>query len=284
MSVRVVTDSTCDLDREFRERHGVTAVPLRLHFQDETFRDRVDISDSEFVQRLSRGRVPPSTSQPPPGDFERVYRELLDQGAEEIISVHIAAVLSGTVSSASIAAQAVDPRRVHVVDSRTVSLATGFMVREAVARAEAGQAGSEIVAALATMPPRLGIIALLDTLRFLLLGGRIGRVRALLGTALSIKPLIGLGADGSVVPLGRVRSRSAGLARLAELLAEHLPLERCGVVYVGDPGDGERLRDATRRTYPDMEVLMGHASPVLSTHAGPGTVAYCYLEPAPHSG
>ena len=281
MAVRVVTDSTCDLPEEFRTQHQVVVVPLRLHFGDQTFRDRVDISDAEFVRRLERGRNPPTTSQPPPGDFEVVYRELLEGGADGIVSIHIAAVLSGTVSSATIAAEQVAPERVQVVDSRTVSMATGFMVQEAVRRAERGESAAEIAAALATMPPRMGIIALLDTLRFLLLGGRIGKVRAMLGTALSIKPLIGLGPDGSVVPLGRVRSHSAGVARLTELLAERRSLERCGVIYVGPPGEGEALREATQRTYPGMEVLISHASPVLSTHAGPGTVAFCYLEGAP---
>ncbi len=281
MAVRIVTDSTCDLPEEFRRRHGVVVVPLRLHFGEQTYRDRVDISDQEFVRRLERGRQPPTTSQPPPGDFEAVYRELLGGGAEGVVSIHLAAVLSGTVSSASIAADQVGSGRVLVVDSRTVSMATGFLVQEAVHRAERGESAAQIATALATMPPRLGIIALLDTLRFLLLGGRIGKVRAMLGTALSIKPLIGLGADGSVVPLGRVRSHSAGVARLGELLAEHAPLERCGVIHVGAPDEGDALREATQRTYPGMEVLMSQASPVLSTHTGPGTLAYCYLEAAP---
>ena len=280
MAVRIVTDSTCDLPEEFRRRHGVVVVPLRLHFGEETYRDRVDISDQDFVRRLELARQPPTTSQPPPGDFEEVYRELLQGGADGVVSIHIAAVLSGTVSSATIAADEVGAGRVQVVDSRTVSMATGFLVQEAVQRAERGESAAQIAAALATMPPRLGIIALLDTLRFLLLGGRIGKVRAMLGTALSIKPLIGLGQDGSVVPLGRVRSRSAGVARLGELLAERSPLERCGVIHVGAPQEGEALQESTQRTYPGMEVLMSHASPVLSTHAGPGTIAYCYLEAA----
>ncbi|MHB1501335.1 MAG: DegV family protein [Candidatus Dormibacteria bacterium] len=278
MSVRVVTDSTCDLPEAVRQQSGIVTVPLRLHFADEVFRDRVDLDDSEFVRRLVQGKLPPSTSQPPPGDFEAVYRQLLADGADEIVSVHIASALSGTVSSANIAAQAVDSQRIHVVDSRTVSLGTGFLVLEAVARAEAGDTAAEIVARLATMPTRVGIICLLDTLRFLLLGGRIGKVRAMLGTALAIKPLIGLGPDGSVVPLGRVRSRASGVRRLAELLAEHRPLERCGVIYVGAPDDGLALAEQTRRTYPDMEVIADHCSPVLSTHTGPNTLAYCYLE------
>jgi len=278
MAIRIVTDSTCDLPEAARSAAGVMTVPLRLHFQDQVFRDRVDLSDAEFVARLQAGKLPPSTSQPPPGEFEAVYRELLREPGDEIISVHIAAALSGTCSSASIAAEAVDPRRIHVVDSRTVSLGTGFLVLEAVERAARGESAAEIVAYLETMPPRVGIIALLDTLRFLLLGGRIGKVRAMLGTALSIKPLIALGPDGSVVPVGRVRSRSAGIKRCSELLAEHRPLARCGVIYVGGNEDAVVLAEQTQRTYPEMDILLQHASPVLSTHTGPGTLAYCYLE------
>ena len=93
MAVRIVTDSTCDLPEEFRRRHGVVVVPLRLHFGEETYRDRVDISDQEFVRRLEGARQPPSTSQPPPGDFEEVYRELLQGGADGVVSIHIAAAI-----------------------------------------------------------------------------------------------------------------------------------------------------------------------------------------------
>lgn len=278
VQIRVVTDSTCDLPEDTRQAAGVVTVPLRLHFQDEVFRDRVDIDDNEFLRRLVDGRVLPRTSQPPPGDFEAVYRRLLEEGADQVISIHLAAALSGTVSSATVAAQAVDPDRVHVVDSRTVSLGTGFLVLEAVSRAARGESVEEILSHLESMPSRVGIICLLDTLRFLLLGGRIGKVQAMLGTALSIKPLVGAGRDGSVVPLGRVRSRSSGVRRLTELLAEHSPLERCGIIYLGDPADAEALAEQTRRTYPNVDVLLHTASPVLGTHIGPGTLAYCYLE------
>ena len=278
MAVRVVTDSTCDLPEDVRRAAGVVTVPLRLHFQDQVFRDRVDITDAEFVTRLQTGKVPPTTSQPPPGEFEAVYRELLRDEGDEVISVHLAAALSGTFSSASIAAQAVDPARIHVVDSRTVSLCTGFLVLEAVERAARGEPAEQIVRYLETMPPRVGMICLLDTLRFLLLGGRIGKVRAMLGTALSIKPLIALGPDGSVVPVGRVRSRSAGIKRISELLTEHRPLARCGIIYVGADDDARVVAEQTQRTYPDMDILLDHASSVLGTHTGPGTIACCYLE------
>ncbi|MGH7609421.1 MAG: DegV family protein [Candidatus Dormibacteria bacterium] len=281
MAVRIVTDSTCDLPEEQRRELGVVTVPLRLSFGDQEYRDRVDLDDQEFMRRLERARQLPRTSQPPPGEFEQAYRGLLREPDDEVISIHIAAKLSGTVSSATIAAQAVDPERIQVLDSRTVSLGTGFQVLEAASLAAQGHSAAEIARELQPLSERAGIICLLDTLRYLELGGRIGKVGALLGSALSIKPLISLGQDGALVVLGRVRSRSAGIRRLQELLREHGQLARCGVLYVGDRGDAERLLEASRRTLPEVEFMLQHASPVLSSHCGPGTLAYCYLESPP---
>jgi len=281
VTVRIVTDSTCDLPESRRQAAGVVTVPLRLHFGDQEFRDRVDLDDKQFLERLGAAKAPPPTSQPPPGDFEAVYRRLLADPADEVVSIHIAAALSGTVGSATVAAQAVGPERIQVVDSRTVSLGTGLQVLAAVELAEQGRSAKEIVTELAWMPRRTGIICLLDTLRYLQLGGRIGRVQAMLGGALSIKPLISLGEDGAVVPIGRVRSRTVGIRRLSELLVEHRPLAQCGVLYVGDPADAERLLRDARGTFPGMDILLQHASPVIGSHCGPGTIAYCYLEARP---
>ncbi len=278
MSVRIVTDSTCDLPPERRQAAGVVTVPLRLQFGGREFRDRVDLDDRQFLDRLAQAKRPPQTSQPPPADFEAAYRGLLQGPEDEVVSIHIAAALSGTVSSATVAAAAVDRNRIHVVDSRSVSLGTGFQVLAAVELAEQGRSGGGIVEELASMPARTGILCLLDTLRYLQLGGRIGKVQALLGSALSIKPMISLGEDGAVVPLGRVRARAAGIRRLSELLVEHRPLARCGVLFVGDPGDAQRLLQDAQGTFPGMDILLQHASPVLGSHAGPGTLAYCYLE------
>jgi DegV family protein with EDD domain len=278
VTVRIVTDSTCDLPEGRRQVAGVVTVPLRLHFGDREFRDRVDLDDLQFLERLSSAKQPPRTSQPPPGDFEEVYRRLLVAPDDEVVSIHIAAALSGTVGSATVAAAAVDPERIHVVDSRTVSLGTGLQVLAAIELAVQGRSAPEIVAELASMPQRTGIICLLDTLHYLQLGGRIGKVQAMVGSVLSIKPIISLGEDGAVVPIGRVRSRAVGIRRLSELLVEHRPLARCGVLYVGDPADAERLLQDARGTFPGMDILLQHASPVIGSHCGPGTLAYCYLE------
>lgn len=278
MTVRVVTDSTCDLPQSRRDEAGVVTVPLRLHFGDREFRDRVDLDDEQFLKFLRQAKRPPLTSQPPPGDFEAVYRKLLEEPDCEVISIHIAAALSGTVGAATVAAQAVHAERIHVVDSRTVSLGTGFQVLAAVELAQRGRSASVIVQELAAMPARTGIICLLDSLHYLQLGGRIGKVQALVGSALSIKPLIGLGEDGAVIPIGRVRSRHVGLRRLTERLVEHRPLARGGVLYVGDRRDAEDLLKDARGTFPGMDFMIQHASRVLGSHCGPGTVAYCYLE------
>jgi DegV family protein with EDD domain len=281
VTVRIVTDSTCDLPEDTRREGGVVTVPLRLHFGEREYRDRVDLDDREFLKLLRVAKVAPTTSQPPPGDFEEVYRQLLKDPADEVISIHIAGALSGTVGSAGIAAEAVAPERIHVVDSRSVSLGIGMQVLAAIELAKEGHRAAEIVEELRSMPDRTGILCLLDTLRYLQMGGRIGKVQAMLGGALSIKPLVSLGNDGAVVPLGRVRSRAAGIRRLTELLLEHRPLERCGVLYVGDANDAKRLVEDARGTFPGMDILMQPASPVLGVHTGPGTVAYCYLEAKP---
>jgi DegV family protein with EDD domain len=278
VTVRIVTDSTCDLPEDTRQEGGVVTVPLRLHFGDREYRDRVDLDDREFLKLLRVTKVAPTTSQPPPGDFEEVYRQLLKDPSDEVISIHIAGALSGTVGSAAVAAEAVAPERIHVVDSRSVSLGIGMQVLAAIALAKEGRQAAAIVEELRSMPDRTGILCLLDTLRYLQLGGRIGKVQAMLGGALSIKPLVSLGNDGAVVPLGRVRSRASGIRRLTELLLEHRPLERCGVLYVGDANDAKRLVEDARGTFPGMDILMEPASPVLGAHTGPGTVAYCYLE------
>jgi DegV family protein with EDD domain len=278
VTVRIVTDSTCDLPEDTRQASGVVTVPLRLHFGDREYRDRVDMDDREFLKLLRVAKAAPTTSQPPPGDFEEVYRRLLQDPGDEVISIHIAGALSGTVGSAGVAAAAVAPERIHVVDSRSVSLGTGMQVLAAIELAQQGRSATEIVEELRTMPDRTGILCLLDTLRYLQLGGRIGKVQAMLGSALSIKPLVSLGNDGAVVPLGRVRSRAVGIRRLTELLLEHRPLARCGVLYVGEPSDARRLVEDARGTFPGMDILMQPASPVLGAHTGPGTLAYCYLE------
>ncbi|HUY96147.1 MAG TPA: DegV family protein [Verrucomicrobiae bacterium] len=276
MAVHVVTDSTADFPQG-RVPAAVTVVPLRVHVGELELRDRVDCTDDEFMARLSESRTLPRTSVPPPGEFAEVYRTLLRAPGDAVVSIHIAEALSGTCQSARTAAGLVDPARIHVVDSRSVTMGLGFLVLDAAARAEAGEGALAIVAALPQLRARTGVVCLLDTLRHLERGGRIGRVQAIVGTLLSIKPLAAIGPDGVLEPIGRAHSQAQGRGRLVEALAAREPIVRLGVLHVGNRRGAEAVRAAAARRHPELEIGIGQASSVIATHAGPGTLGICFV-------
>lgn len=276
MAVRVVTDSTADFPGS-AVPEALTVVPLRVHFGDLELRDRVDCTDDEFVVRLTRSDAIPRTSAPPPGEFAEAYRGLLREPADQVVSIHIAERLSGTFQSARTAADLVDRDRVHVVDSRTVTMGLGFLVCDALVRAARGEPAAAIVEAVLRLRRRTGVVCLLDTLRFLERGGRVGRVQALLGGMLSIKPLAAIGRDGVMEPIGRARSRAQGRARLLEAVWAREPIEQLGVLHVANPAGAAELGAAVAARHPQLSVGIGQASPVIASHAGPGTLGICFV-------
>ncbi|HEY4027738.1 MAG TPA: DegV family protein [Candidatus Dormibacteraeota bacterium] len=268
---RVVTDSTSDVPTEWRERFGIEVVPLRVLFGTESFRDGVDLDGAQFFERLGRAERLPTTSAPSPGDFAGVY-ERLSRECEGVVSIHISGELSGTVEAARVGARSVEGFRVHVVDSRCLTVCVAHLCRVA---AEA-ETLDEAVRRVEERVPRQRVLALLDTLRYLEMGGRIGRAQALLGTMLDLKPILGL-SEGRVVPLDRVRTRSRAIPRLIEHLRKDLPVERLAVMHAEAPGDAERIRTQLATELPDVEVEIGELGAVLGTHTGPGTVGMAYI-------
>jgi DegV family protein with EDD domain len=269
---RVVTDSTSDVPEAWRERYGIEVVPLRVLFGEESFRDGVDLTAGEFFDRLRRADRLPTTSAPSPGDFAAVY-ERLSHECDGAVSIHISGELSGTVEAARVGARSVEGFPVHVVDSRCLTVPVAFLCRvaaEAPSLEDAVRRAEERV-------PRQRILALLDTLRYLEMGGRIGRARALLGTMLDLKPILGM-VDGRVAPLDRVRTRRKAIPRLLELLRGDLPVERLAVMHAQAPEDAERIRAELAAQVPDVEVEVGEIGPVLGTHVGPGAVGLTYLK------
>ena len=194
---RVITDSTSDVPPAWRERYGIEVVPLRVQFGEESFRDGVDLTADEFFTRLSRADRLPTTSAPSPGDFAAVY-ERLSRECDGVVSIHISGDLSGTVEAARVGATSVEGFPVHVVDSRSLTVCVAFLCRAA---AEADTL-EEAVRRVEERVPRQRILALLDTLRYLEMGGRIGRARAVMGAVLDLKPILGV-TDGRVVSLDR---------------------------------------------------------------------------------
>ncbi len=268
----IVTDSTADLPVEWRAQYGIEVVPLKVIFGSETFRDRVDITDEEFFRRLAASSTLPTTSAPSPGEFAEVYRRL-SSDHDGCISIHIGAQLSATAEAARIGAEAVEGFRVHVVDSQTVSMPIAFLCRIA---AEC-ETLDEAVAAVESRVSKTRVLALLDTLRYVEMGGRVSRAQAMIGTMLDLKPLL-LVADRQIKSVDRVRTRSRAIPRMLEFLRSELPVERMAVMHAVAPEEAEHIAVELRREHPDMEIPIGQIGCVLGTHTGPRALGLVYIK------
>jgi len=272
-TIALVTDSTAYLPSALVAQYGITVVPLYVNFGEESYRDNVDITPDEFYRRLPAARVMPSTSQPSRGDFATVYRRLMEQGATAIISVHISGGLSGTVSSATMARDDVSEVPVYVVDSLSTSMGLGYQALEAARQAEAGRPVEEIVRLLEAMRSRIRVDFVVDTLEFLHRGGRIGGAAAFLGSMLNLKPLLAL-RDGRIEALERVRTKRRAVGRMLELVKGEMGDQpvRAAVLHAAALGEGSVLLEEVRETLDCRELHLAELSPVIGTHAGPGTV------------
>jgi fatty acid kinase fatty acid binding subunit len=268
----VVTDSTADLPQEWRERYGIEVVPLKVLFGKDTFRDGVDMTNEQFFQRLAASTTLPTTSAPSPGEFAEVYRRLAHD-YDGCISIHIGAQLSATAEAARIGAQSVEGFKVDVIDSQTVSMPVAFLCRVA-AESESLEAAS---AAIAQRVPKTRVLALLDTLRYLEMGGRLSRAQAMIGTMLDLKPLL-LVANAEIKPVDRVRTRSRAITRMVEYFKGDLPVEHMAVMHAQAADEAEQIASALRAEFPEREVTVGQIGCVLGTHTGPKALGIVYLK------
>ena len=273
--VRIVTDSTADLTEEQQEAAGITVVPLNVHFGDQVFRDHTDLTADEFFRRLKASPQLPRTSQPSVGAFEEVLRSLR-QNRDEIVCVHLSSKVSGTYNAALMAAKAVDPDAIEVVDSLSTSMALGFMALEGARLAREGKDRKAIAERLRALVPKARVICVVDTLTYLERGGRIGKARALLGSLLNVKPILQL-KDGEVVPLGRARGRPQALNRLVELIARDGQVSQLAIMHGAARADAEQLRQRVASSYPGLDILLTEIGAVLGTHTGPGVIGFTYL-------
>jgi DegV family protein with EDD domain len=276
--IRIVTDSTSDIRPEDAQRLEIDVVPLTVRFGDEQFRDGVDLSPEQFYLRLPTTPVQPSTSQPTPEQFAEVYRRHVDAG-DTVVSIHISSKLSGTLQSASLAAQEFPQGAVRVVDSTTVSAGMQFLVRGALADITSGTDSDEVVRRAESRRDQVGVYVLLDTLTYLQRGGRIGRAQGLLGGILNVKPLLKV-AEGEVHPQARVRSRQQGIAKLVELAAAQRPLAGLAVFHCGAPDLINLIAPRLRADHPGIDLIVGQLGAVVGTYSGPGGVGIALLRSA----
>ncbi|MCY3577560.1 MAG: DegV family protein [bacterium] len=279
MTVRIVTDSSCDLSAEDIQRYQITVVPLTIRFGDEEFTDGQGLSAEDFYAKMADSDELPSTAAPAPGAFEVAFRDLAASGADAVVCINLSFALSATGESAQNAARALEGEvDVRVVDSGKVSVGLGLMVKAAAAAAEAGQSADEIEAQLADLKDRVFIYAALDTLENLKKGGRIGTAQALLGSALSIKPCLDL-TSGVVEEAGKQRTRGKARNWLAKQVAGAGELEQLALAH-GAADDIEAFVASLGNDPAQNPLTVALIGPVVGTHAGPGVIAAAMV-PAP---
>lgn len=275
MAVKIVTDSSADLSPQITEALGITVVPLYVRFGDEVLRDQIDITADEFYQRLQHDPIHPSTTQPTPQDFANAYKKVASE-ADGIVSVHISSKLSGTCNSA-IQGQNMTAGKcpIEVIDSQTLTMGLGMISIAAAKAANEGGSMEQVVAVVKEMIPRIHLLFTLDTLKYLALGGRIGKAKALLGSVLNVKPILAI-KDGEVLPASQVRSRSKGIDRLVEFAQSAKNVQDLAVIYNTTPDEAQTLVERVTPFFPEGEIMKVRLGPMLGVHAGPGALAVAY--------
>jgi fatty acid kinase/fatty acid kinase fatty acid binding subunit len=277
--VAVVADSSADLADAVLDRHHISIVPLQVMFGNETFRDRVELKPEEFYRRLRIAKDLPTTSQPTPAEFVRVFRDALAE-ADEVVALVLSGSLSGTHQSGKAAAKAAGLDRVYLVNTRTASLGLGMLALRAAELAESGWRAADILAELGRLRAQSGVFITVDRYDNLLRSGRVTRGKAWLAGVLDVKPILSLDDAGRVVPVDRVRGRDNVVPRVLSLLERRLTprpkVVRFGVVHADAPEVAERVRTALVAAYRPRDCFVSLATGVLGTHVGEGAWAVFY--------
>jgi DegV family protein with EDD domain len=274
--IRVVTDSAGDLSAELAKEHDISVVPLSIRFGAEEFVDGSTLSTDEFWARCAASKLLPETSAPSPGAFQQAFLAAADEGYDGVLCLNLSAGVSATYQAAVAAAKTVSDRiPVRVVDSRSMTMGLGLMTLDVAELAAAGADLDALVARVDELIPRTLVFGVVDTLEHLEKGGRIGGARALLGSLLSIKPVVTL-VDGVVAEESKQRTRGRSLAYLADKARNSPPISRLAVCNGAAPDIKEFLAmlDGVATDHPLAVVDLG---PVVGTHTGPGTVGLCIV-------
>ena len=277
MAVKIVTDSLSDITSDIAEGLGITVVPLTVLFGHESFLDRVTITTDEFYRRLIHGDVWPTTTQPPPGTFVDIYNELAKE-TDEILVVTLSTKLSGTYQSALSAKSMVEGKcRIEIIDSQSVAMGLGLIVIAAAKAAQTGAKLDELIDLVRRAMTRSHLVAFFDTLKYLAKGGRIGKAQGLLGSLLSVKPILTV-KDGEMAPLTRMRSLAAGMDYLYNFVAGYSHIEELAVEHATTPEEADRLVERLGSLLPKERIYRSTISPVVGVYAGPNAMAVTVLE------
>ncbi len=276
--VALVTDSTAYIPQDLIDRYGIYIVPLELIWGDKTYQDGVEIQPDEFYKKLKTATVMPSTSQPTIPNFKKVFEKILERD-QAVLAILISAKLSGTIDSALQGRENFPGAAIEIVDSYTTAMAMGFQVLTVAAAAQQGASLAECKKLAEEARLHTGVVFAVDTLEFLHRGGRIGGGSRFLGTALNIKPILEV-VGGKVEAVERVRTRKKSLTRLIEIVAERTkgksPVQ-LATLHANAEEDARFLLEESSRIINPVETIFSTVSPVIGTHAGPGTVGIAYM-------
>jgi DegV family protein with EDD domain len=271
MSVRIVTDSCSDLPPDVALAHDIAVVPLYVNAGGKTYRDGVELGADRFYELLQSLPDLPTTSQPSAADFAKVYDRLLEEG-HDVVSIHISSSLSGTYNSACQAREmSKEPARIAVVDSLLAGGTLGLLALEAARLAEQSDDHNEVASeAERRVEGQTGYV-MVDTLKYLAKGGRIGKAQAFMGGALQLKPILSV-RDGAIHPVERARTKRKAVDRLLSLVRSLAPISRLHVSYTTNPDDSNALRDALADLVKPENIVESRFGPVIGTHLGPGAI------------
>lgn len=275
MTIRIVTDSTCDLPPEVIEENNITVVPLYINIGDEGYMDGVEMTRKEFYTGLPTYKPFPTTATPGADVFQKIYHRLAEEGATQILSIHISIKLSATLDVARLAAREIRRIPVTVFDSRQLSLGTGFIVEAAARAARLGQPLKDILTHLEQLISRTHVIASLDTLEFLRRSGRMNGAVAGIGSLLQLKPILKM--FNGLPTSEKVRTQEKADQRVLDLLRSLVPLERVALVHTNAREKAERLLAKAQDILPGGDIWSMDITPVIGAHIGPGAVGFAAI-------
>ncbi|MEM7113476.1 MAG: DegV family protein [Chloroflexota bacterium] len=277
MSIKIVTDSACDVPTELAAALDITIIPVYVNIGQESYRDGIDISRQEFYENLYSYPTPPTTAAPATGSFTEAYERLAANGATEILSLHIASNLSNTFNAARLGAEAAENANVTLFDTQQVSMGGGMLVLLAAEAAAKGKSMAEILQMLEDRVPKTRIFGMLDTLESLRHSGRVSWATFGFGTLLQIKPLMVV-ANGEVDAVARVRTKKRALKQLLQMVEDFSPFERLAIVHVNAAELVADLQDQTQHLFPaGYEPIITELTPAIGAHFGLGAIGFACI-------
>ncbi len=277
--IGLVTDSTCDLLPSELSAMDVRMVPLKVLFGDETYLDWVELAPEEFYAKLEAASTLPKTSQPSPAEFLDAYTALAEEGCEGIVSIHLSAALSGTYESAMLAC-ADSPIPVHVIDSKTVCQALALVVRRAVEARDAGLSLDDVASKAQEVADSMRIYFVLDTLDYLVKGGRAGKAQGLAAALLNIKPVLTINDEGIVEPFKKVKGRNKAISEIVAHVVEDARANGpmvATVLHGCSPEIAETIKADLLAADAGIEVeSIGLVGSVIGTYTGQGAIGVAY--------